>query len=175
MKIKLSQTGRRLSVLVGILITMIVSGCTPPDTAEPAADTKTADNYEVTITFVNGCPKEVKLTSGSPCEPPTDGKLPDDVKLLADGTPLADVKPPADLVCARRGEAIVWVSKPAGTQFEVYFDPFVGRPYKSHPPDHTISVNVHEKSMKGKYEYSVLGLDCKDGNAVLDPPIRVKD
>ena len=176
MKIKLSQTGRRLSVLVGILITMIASGCASQDTAQMVARTKTEANYTVIVHFVDGCPKKVELTSGSPCEPPTDGKLPDDVKLLADGTPLADVELPADLVCARRGEAIVWVSKPAGTRFQVYFDPFVGPPYKSLPPDHKTSpARVHEKSIKGKYEYSVLGLDCKDGNAVLDPPIRVKD
>lgn len=156
MKIKLSQTGRRLSVLVGILTTMIASGCASQDTAQQGPHTKEVAFYEVTINFdSNGCPTGVT-------PPPSQKPLCD---LHADGG-----------VCAKRGDKIMWVSSPAGTQFEVYFDPFVGRPYKSLPPDHnkTSPVKIHKDSKKGKYEYSVFGKDCKSEDSVLDPPIRVE-
>ena len=153
MKIKLSQTGRRLSVLVGILTTMIASGCASPDTAQLVARTKTVADYTVTINFENGCPKEVKPPSQPSCDVGEDGGL-----------------------CAKRGKAVEWVSEPAGTPFQIYFDPFVGRPYTSHGKEEKTSpVVVRRDSMKGVYKYSVLGLACSGANPVLDPPIRVED
>jgi hypothetical protein len=152
MKIKLSRTGRRLSVLVGILTTMIASGCTPPDTARMVARTKTVADYTVTIIFENGCPKDVKPPSQPSC------------KLHADGG-----------LCANPGKAVEWVSEPAGTPFEVYFNPFVGRPYHSHGKDEkTSAVIVRRDSMEGVYKYSVLGVACTGADPVLDPPIRVE-
>ncbi len=175
MKIKLSQTGRRLSVLIGILTTMIASGCASPDTAQTVARTKTTADNTVIIIFENGCPTDVKPLSQSSCtlpdgvKPPADGKLPDNVKQSA------GVKLPADLVCVNRGKTVQWESDPAGTPFEVYFDPFVGRPYRSHGKDEkTSAVVVRRDSMIGKYKYSVLGLACSGEKPVLDPPIRVE-
>jgi hypothetical protein len=86
--------------------------------------------------------------------------------------------PPADGFCAKRGKSIQWVAHDDSvTPFEVYFDPFVGRPYKSHSPhEQTRPVVIRVDSMLGKYKYSVVGLNC-DGNpedAVLDPPILVE-
>lgn len=152
MKIKLSQTGRRLSVLVGILTTMIASGCASPDTAQLVARTKSVADYTVTIIFENGCPKEVRPPSQRSCDVAEDGGL-----------------------CANPGKAVQWVSDPAGTPFEVYFDPFVGRPYASHGKDEKTSpVVVRRDSMEGVYKYSVLGVACGGENPVLDPPIRVE-
>ena len=152
MKIKLSRTGRRLSVLVGILTTMIASGCASSDTARLVARTKTVADYTVTILFENGCPKKVEPPSQPSCELHDDGGL-----------------------CANPGKAVEWVSEPAGTPFEVYFNPFVGRPYHSHGPDEKTSpIVVRRGSMEGNYKYSVLGVACEDGNPVLDPPIRVE-
>jgi hypothetical protein len=177
MKNKLSRTGRILSVLVGILTTMIASGCASQDAEQRGPATRPVADYTVIVHFdTNGCPTKVTPTSQSSCTPTAEAEPTDEVKLRADGTPLAEIELPADLVCAKRGEAIEWVSNPARTRFEVYFDPFVGRPYKSNPPDHkTRAFIVDQDSKVGKYEYSVLGLDCTGGNPVLDPPIRVED
>lgn len=153
MKIKLSQTGRRLFVLVGILTTMIASGCASNDTAGLVAHTKATAFYTVTINFdSNGCP-----TSASPPSQPS-----------------CDVKVD-DGVCVNPGKAVEWVSNPVGTPFEIYFDPFVGRPYRSHGKDEKTSpVVIRRDSMAGNYEYSVLGVACSGANPVLDPPIRVE-
>ena len=64
MKIKLSQTGRRLAVLVGILTTMIASGCASQnasqDTTALVAQTVPPAFYTVTVNFDdNGCPTSV--------------------------------------------------------------------------------------------------------------------
>lgn len=149
MKIKLSQTGRRLFVLVGILTTMIASGCASPDTAS----TKKVADYTVTIIFENGCPKEVDPPSQPSCSVNAEQGL-----------------------CANPGKGIQWVSKPVGTPFKIYFDPFVGPPYKSNPPDQTTRAFVVDPKTKvGVYKYSVFGVDCTGGNPVLDPPIRVEN
>jgi hypothetical protein len=152
MKIKLSRTGRRLSVLIGILTTMIASGCASPDTARLVARTKTTAFYTVTITFdSNGCPTSVTPPSQPSCTLPDDG------------------------LCVNPGKAVQWVSKPAGTAFEVYFDPFVGRPYVSHGTDEKTSpVVVRVGSLAGDYKYSVLGVVCTGADPVLDPPLRVE-
>ena len=152
MKIKLSRTERRLSVLVGILTAMIVSGCASPDTARLAARTKTTAFYTVTINFDgDGCPTSVSPPSQPLCTLPADG------------------------LCVNPGKAVQWVSEPAGTAFEVYFDPFVGRPYGSHGLDEKTSpVVIRVGSMAGDYKYSVLGVTCKGPDPVLDPPLRVE-
>jgi len=152
MKIKLSRTQRRLSVLVGILTAMIVSGCVSPDTARLVARTKTTAFYTVTIIFDdNGCPTDVTPPSQPSCELPADG------------------------LCVNPGKAVEWVSKPAGTAFEVYFDPFVGRPYVSRGPDEVTSpVVVRVGSLEGDYKYSVVGVTCTGADPVLDPPLRVE-
>ena len=159
MKIKLSQTGRRLSVLVGILTTMIASGCASQKASQDpkgiVAQTVPPAFYTLTVNFDdNGCPTSVSPppSQESSCGVHTDGGL-----------------------CAKRGDLVMWVSNPAGTKFEVYFDPFVGRPYKSLPPQQKTSPkNIDMDSMKGKYEYSVWGNNCSGANPVLDPPIRVE-
>lgn len=152
MKIKLSRTGRRLSVLVGILITMIASGCASPDTARLVARTKTTAFYTVTVNFDNdGCPTSVTPPVQPQCTLPADG------------------------LCVNPGKAVRWVSNPAGTAFEVYFDPFVGRPYASRPPDEKTSpVVVRVGSLEGDYKYSVVGVVCTGADPVLDPPLRVE-
>ena len=153
MKIRLSRTGRGLSVLVGILTTMIASGCASPDTARLVAKTKTTAFYTVTVNFdSDGCPTDVSPPSQPTCAVKAE-----------------------DGVCVNPGRAVQWVSNPAGTPFEIYFDPFVGRPYASHGPDEKTSPRVIRRdSMVGVYKYSVLGLDCSGANPVLDPPIRVE-
>ena len=164
MKIKLSQTGRRLSVLIGILTAMIASGCESEDTMQYGPHTKAVANQTVTITFVNGCPTKVTPTSQSSCEPTAEAKL------------TAEATLPADLVCAKRGDAVEWVSEPADTPFVVYFDPFVGQRYASHGKDQkTAPVIVRRDTVPGVYKYSVQGVVCTDGEPVLDPPIRVED
>jgi len=152
MKIKLSQTGRRLSVLIGILTTMIASGCASQDTAGLVARTKTVADYIMTIKFDDGCPTDVAATPDQPlCTLPADG------------------------LCANPGKAVQWVSEPAGTPFVVYFNPFVGRPYESHGKDEKTSpVVVRRDSLEGEYKYSVLGVACTGEDPVLDPPIRVE-
>jgi hypothetical protein len=151
MKIKLSRTGRRLSILVGMLTAMIASGCASPDTARLVARTAKTPFYTVTIKFENGCPKLAV--------PPTQSSCP----LSADG------------LCVSRGKAVLWVSDPAGTAFEVYFDPFVGRPYASHGLDEKTSpVMVRSDSALGDYKYGVFGVNCKGGDPILDPPMRVE-
>ena len=151
MIIKLSQKGRRLSVLVGILTTMIASGCASPDTARLVARTTTTPFYTVTINFDgDGCPTSVV-------------------------PPVQVCTLPAGGICVNPGKAVQWVSNPAGTPFQVYFDPFVGRPYSSHGTDEKTSpVIVRRDSLAGDYKYSVLGVACTGANAVLDPPIRVE-
>jgi len=153
MKIKLSQTGRGLSVLVGILTTMIVSGCESQNAAQPVPGPATPAFYTLTVNFDdNDCPTSVS----APAQPSCD--------IHADGG-----------VCAKRGDLVMWASNPSGTPFEVYFDPFVGRPYKSLPPQQQTSPkNIDMNSLEGKYEYSVWGKDCTGANPVLDPPIRVE-
>jgi len=155
MKIKLSRTERQLSVLVGLLTAMIVSGCASPDTSRLVARTTEKASYTVTIKFEDGCPKSVVPPKQDDCE--------------------GDV--PAQGFCARPGESVEWVSEPVDTAFEVYFDPFVGRPYVSHPPhEKTSPVVVRRDSMPGKYKYSVVGVTCKGEfeEAVLDPPMLVE-
>jgi len=149
MKIKLSRTGQTLSVLVGILIAMIVSGCVSPG----AASTRTTADYIVTINFDNnGCPIDVTPPSQPSCSVKADKG-----------------------VCANPNKGIQWVSNPVGTPFEIYFDPFVGRPYQSNPPDEKTRAIVIDRDTKaGIYKYSVYGEDCTGGNPVLDPPIRVE-
>jgi hypothetical protein len=153
MRIKLTRTGHKLSVLVGILIAMIASGCASPDTASLVARTSKSAFYTVTINFdENGCPEYVAPPSQTGCDVPAQG------------------------FCARPGKSVQWVSKPV-TAFEVYFDPFVGRPYRSHGSDETTSpVVVRVGSMEGLYKYSVLGVNCsgEPEDAVLDPPFRVE-
>ena len=153
MKIKLSRTGRRLFVLVGLLTTMIASGCASPDTARLVARTKTTATYTVTINFDSDrCPDSVTPPVQAGCTVSPQG------------------------FCAKPGRAVQWVSSPAGTPFEVYFDPFVGRPYTSHGTDEkTNAIVVSRGSMEGEYKYSILGLVCSvDAKAVLDPPFRVE-
>jgi len=151
MKIKPPRTRRRLSVLVGILSAMLASGCASPDTARQVAQTRTTPFYTVTINFdSDGCPTSVTPPAQPSCTLPADG------------------------LCAHPGRAVQWVSSPA-TAFEVYFDPFVGRPYVSRGPDQKTSpVVVRVDSMEGDYKYSVLGVTCSGANPVLDPPLRVE-
>jgi hypothetical protein len=152
MKIKLSRTGPGLPVFVGILATMITSGCASPDTSRLVARTKTTAFYTVTINFDgNGCPTSITPPAQPSCTLPTGG------------------------LCVNPGKAVQWVSKPAGTSFEVYFDPFVGRPYVSHGPDEKTSpVVVRVDSLAGDYKYSVVGVACSGADPVLDPALRVE-
>lgn len=154
MKNKQSQTGRGLFVLIGILTTMIATGCASPDTARLVASTNKAPFYTVTVKFDgDDCPTEV--------EPPAQGGC----AVAAD-----------DGVCVDPGKAVQWVSDPAGTPFEIYFDPFVGRPYASHGADQKTSpLVIRRDSLPGVYKYSVFGVDCSGPDPVLDPPIRVED
>ena len=154
MKIKLSQTGRRLFVLIGILTTITLSGCASQDTARLVAHTKTTAFYTVTVNFdSDDCPMDVSPPSQPACAVKADNGI-----------------------CVNPGRAVQWVSNPAGTPFEVYFDPFVGRPYASHGPDQKTSpLVIRRDSMVGVYKYSVFGVDCSGANPVLDPPIRVED
>lgn len=141
-----------MTVLVGILTTMIATGCASQDKAGLAAHTTAMANYIVTINFDNGCPVDVTPPSQPSCSVKADNG-----------------------VCANPGKAIQWVSNPEGTPFEVYFDPFVGRQYKSHGKDEkTAPVVIRRDSIEGVYKYSVLGVTCADGIPVLDPPIRVE-
>lgn len=150
MKIKLPRTARP-SVFVGILTAMIASGCASPDAARLVAHTKPTAFYTVTVNFDgDGCPTSVTPPVQPSCTLPAGG------------------------LCAHPGKAVQWVSSPA-TAFEVYFDPFVGRPYVSRGPDQKTSpVVVRVDSMEGDYKYSVLGVTCSGAVPVLDSPFRVE-
>jgi hypothetical protein len=151
MNTKLSWMRTSLFAIVGVMTAMIMNGCASSETARLVARTKLTPFYTVTINFdSDGCPVSVTPPSQPTCALPADG------------------------LCANPGKAVQWVSNPA-TAFEVYFDPFVGRPYASHGPDEQTSpVVIRVDSMAGDYKYSVLGVTCTGTNPVLDPPIRVE-
>ena len=159
MNTKLSWMRMRLFALVGVMTAMMMNGCASPDIAGLVAKNARTPFYVVTIHFENGCPKSVTPPPPNDCREGTD--------------------PPAHGFCARPGKSVQWVSDPDEplAAFEVYFDPFVDRPYKSQPPhEQTRPVVIRVGSMEGVYKYSVLGVTCEGEpeDAVLDPPILVE-
>ena len=153
MKIKLRSTEMSPSVMLAVLAAALASGCASTDTTRLVAKTVTTANITVTIKFdADSCPTEV-------VPPPQGGCIVDPQGF-----------------CIGQGRSVKWVSDPSGTPFELYFDPFVGRPYKSRGPDETTPpILLQRGAMPGIYKYSVLGLACTDDSkAILDPPIRVE-
>ena len=76
-------------------------------------------------------------------------------------------------VCASRTESVQWKA-PADQPFEVYFDPFVGRHYKSREVGGfqvTPPAVVRRDSMPGDYKFSILALRC--AGDPMDPVMRV--
>ena len=128
------------------------SGCTTyASSGAMIAREGTTANYTVKVNFdANGCP-----TSVSP--PATTCTV---------GTGF----------CVKKGRTVRWESDPEGNEFQIYFDPFVGRPYSSNPPDErTPPITVRRDSAIGEYKYGVYGVGCSGGNPVLDPAMRIED
>jgi hypothetical protein len=157
MRKKLPESDSRMRVLTVAVVGIFAVGCVSPDTARLVPRTRSAPFYTINVTFdADNCPTSVAPVSSEACPGPP---------------PL-----PAQGICVRPGRAVQWVSVPAGVPFEVYFDPFVGRPYPSRPPDETTRpVVIRNDTMDGDYKYSVLGVVCRDPDkAILDPAIRVE-
>ncbi len=129
---------------------LILAGCAPMQSHQLARTTSKVD-YLVTVNFnTNGCPVSVS--------PPA--------TTCVSGTGF----------CVGRAKSIKWASSPEGNAFQIYFDPFVGRPYSSHGPNEaTAPVIIRRDTLLGEYKYGVFGVNCKgsEADAVLDPPLRV--
>ena len=145
------MTSTSLPAVLSTLAALTLSGCASPDTARLIARTQTTAFYSVTVNFdADNCPHDV--------------------------TPPSTTCSVGTGFCPQRGRSVQWFSNPAGIPFEVYFDPFVGRPYASHGTDEKTSpVVIRRDTLPGEYKYSILGLHCRGPNAVLDPPLRVEE
>jgi len=150
---KLADTKTRLPVLGIVLLVTGLAGCVSPDTARLVAKTAPTPFYKITVNFdADNCPISVT--------PPAQGGC----SLTGGG------------ICVEHGRSVQWISNPVGTRFDVYFDPFVGRPYKSRGPEQkTTPVIVPRETLAGTYKYSVFGTDCSGLEPVLDPAFRVVD
>ena len=150
---KLADTKTRLPVLGIVLLVTGLAGCVSPDTARLVAKTASTPFYKITVNFdADDCPTSVTPPTQVGCS------------LTGGG------------ICVERGRSVQWVGNPVGTAFEVYFDPFVGRPYISRGPDEkTTPVTVRRDTLPGDYKYSVFGTVCSGPNPVLDPAFRVVD
>ena len=143
----------KLSMIWMVMLASVFAGCASAVSPGSIARTAPTPFYTITVNFdADNCP-----TSVTP--PPQVG-----CPLVGGG------------ICVESGRAVQWVSNPVGTAFEVYFDPFVGRPYGSNGPNETTTpVVVRRDAMPGLYKYSILGVVCSGTNAVLDPAFRVDD
>lgn len=81
-------------------------------------------------------------------------------------------------ICVKQGKSIRWVSDPAGTPFNIYFDPLVGQPHRA--LDGTYEKNIDQSAPPSRYKYTVTGPDvgpnkCDTSNQgeIFDPAIRV--
>jgi hypothetical protein len=145
MKTTISRYGRGSGFIASLLAAIISAGCAPQQPAPNGPPTHT-----ITINFEDGCPTDVTPPSRPTCRAGTG-------------------------FCVKPNEFVRWISHPTGNHFEIYFDPFVGRPYKSHGKNATTTpIPIDANSKEGEYKYSVLGLQCSGGGAVLDPPLRVE-
>ncbi|MDH3613716.1 MAG: hypothetical protein OES10_10590 [Gammaproteobacteria bacterium] len=134
------------------MATLLLAGCATQIGGRHIARIGTVATHEVTVNFdANGCPTSVTAPV------------------------LACSVGPAGF-CVKRGSTIKWKSDASRTAYEVFFDPFVGRPYASHGPDEEIGpVIIRRDTLAGEYKYGVFGVACRSGNAVLDPPLRVEN
>ena len=77
-------------------------------------------------------------------------------------------------ICVQQDKFIQWESDPAGTGFKIYFDPVVGRPFKS--SNGKLKTRIDEKAPPAMYKYTITGGgNCDPNNQadILDPGIRV--
>lgn len=80
---------------------------------------------------------------------------------------------PSD-ICVKQGKFVQWVSNPAGTAFNIYFDPLVGQPLKA--PQGKLRKRIAPSTPPSMYKYTVTGGDNCDPNnqdEIHDPAIRV--
>jgi hypothetical protein len=135
-----------------ILATFILAGCATQIGGRHLARISSAATHQVTVNFdANGCPTTVSAPV------------------------LACSVGPAGF-CVRRGQSIKWVSDASRNAFEIYFDPFVGRPYDSHGTiEETSPLIIRADALPGEYKYGVFGVNCSGPNPVLDPPLRVEN
>ncbi len=104
------------------------------------------------------------------------------VTILFDGSCPERVSNDEPVLERARRDRIVWTAKladgtPMTEGFSIYFDPFVGRPFKDSdgngvlesPP---LQNDDNRATPPGIYKYTVLGKNCTD--APLDPNIRVR-
>ncbi len=141
----------RMAICVAILASS-VAACTVAGGGRTIARTGGVVNYEIVIEFDEfGCPTGVVQ-------------------------PLTCALPTPAGFCVAPAQTIKWVSEPPGNGFEIYFDPFVGRPYSSNPPlETTPPYVIRPDTLDGEYKYGVFGVGCTSpGDAVLDPTFRVE-
>lgn len=147
-----SRATLRLGAACLAIVAVGLSACaTYADRGAMIARIGTTSNYTVKVNFdASGCPTSVS--------PPT--------TTCTVGTGF----------CVKKGRSVQWESEPAGNPFQIYFDPFVGRPYSSNPPDErTPPIRVRRDSASGDYKYGVYGTACSGGSPVLDPAMRIED
>lgn len=104
------------------------------------------------------------------------------VTILFDGSCPQSVSHDEPVLERARRDRIVWTAKladgtPMTEGFAIYFDPFIGRPFKDSdgngvlesPP---LKDDDNRATPPGIYKYTVLGKNCPDDP--LDPNIRVR-
>ena len=142
----------KLTTVVVALAALGLAGCAPyAARGISIARIGTTADYDVKVNFdANRCPTSVS--------PPT--------TTCTVGTGF----------CVKKGRYVRWVSEPTGNPFEVYFDPFVGRQYKSKDPDEmTPPILVRRDAPSGEYKYGIYGVGCAGGDPILDPAMRIED
>lgn len=146
-----TTTVRKVPIIGVAVMTIGLAGCVSPDTSKLVARTASTAFYEITVNFdADRCPVSVTPPVQTGCSAGPTG------------------------ICVDPGRAVRWVSDPVGTPFEVYFNPFVGRPYASRPPDEsTRPIIVRRDALEGEYKYAIFGVACSGPNPVLDPAFRV--
>lgn len=78
-------------------------------------------------------------------------------------------------ICAKKEKHIKWISNPAGTGFNIYFDPLVGTPLSA--PGGEKQKQLDKKAPPALYKYTIMGDSraCSMDNPahIYDPHIRV--
>lgn len=123
----------------------------------------------------SGSVRKVALGDGSPANPwiVTVKFNPSDHCDITGTTPDPTTCSSGSGFCVERNHKIEWRSDPPNTQYEIFFDPFRGRPYRA-KTDGTLSMNIDPNAPIAEYKYSVLGLGCTPTEKnTHDPRIRI--
>ncbi|MEJ2603860.1 MAG: hypothetical protein P8172_11290 [Gammaproteobacteria bacterium] len=138
---------RRASLLLAILLA--VAGIVVSNQVRSQTD------YDVAIVFdADACPVEVRPNADVSCPR----------------------NPDKSAICADRGRQIVWQSvnaadEPMSLGYEIFFDPFVGRPLDAGPTSGLVRATIRRDVPAVEYKYTVVGDNCPD--KPLDPRIII--